>query len=61
MNQEKFILLGNGSFYSIAVLGHLLKQRVTPVALVLPQYPPDAASPSGPFRWGYFVPSDRRA
>lgn len=40
MNQEKFILLGNGSFYSIAVLSHLLKQRVTPVALVLPQYPP---------------------
>lgn len=42
MKQEKIILFGNGSYYSIAVLDQLLKQGVTPVALLVPVYPAPA-------------------
>ncbi len=39
MKQEKIILFGNCSYYSMAVLDHLLNRGVTPVALVVPVYP----------------------
>jgi len=38
--QEKIILFGNGSYYSIAVLDNLLERGITPVAIALPEYPP---------------------
>jgi len=38
--QEKIILFGNGSYYSIAVFENLLERGITPVAIALPEYPP---------------------
>ena len=50
MKQDKIILFGNGSYYSIAVFDHLLKQGVTPVALVVPVYPPAATDDKAAIR-----------
>ncbi|MFA9419750.1 MAG: formyltransferase family protein [Gammaproteobacteria bacterium] len=44
MKQEKFILFGNGSHYSIAVLNNLLERGIVPVAVVVPEYPPATIS-----------------
>jgi methionyl-tRNA formyltransferase len=38
--QEKVILFGNGSFYSIAVLDNLLSWGITPISIALPEFPP---------------------
>lgn len=44
MKQQKFILFGNGSHYSIAVLNNLLERGIVPVAVVVPEYPPATIS-----------------
>ena len=44
MKQEKLILFGNGSHYSIAVLNKLLERGIVPVAVVVPEYPPATIS-----------------
>ena len=44
MKQEKLILFGNGSHYSIAVLNNLLERGIVPVAVVAPEYPPATIS-----------------
>jgi methionyl-tRNA formyltransferase len=50
VKQDKIILFGNGSYYSIAVFDHLLKQGVTPIALVVPVYPPAATADKAAIR-----------
>ncbi len=40
MKQEKLILFGNGSHYSIAVFNNLLERGIVPVAVVVPEYAP---------------------
>jgi len=48
VKQEKLILFGNGSFYSIAVFNNLLDRGIVPVAVVVPEYAPAAISkPAG--------------
>ena len=48
MKQEKLILFGNGSHYSIAVFNNLLERGIVPVAVVVPEYAPATISkPAG--------------
>jgi methionyl-tRNA formyltransferase len=54
--QEKIILLGNGSYYSIAVLDNLLERGITPVAIALPEYPPSKRNESIKFEVEQAVP-----
>jgi len=44
VKQEKLILFGNGSYYSIAVFNNLLARGIVPVAVVVPEYGPATIS-----------------